>query len=148
MENPEEAFARRGAPYTFNPEAFIASMRELRTPKPGTMVSWPGFEHEKADPEPGAYRVPAECRLIIVEGIYTLMREGPWAELDELFDETWFLDVDLETAMNRIVTRHMKAWGMSAEEARIRADSNDRLNCALIKPGRDLADYLILNPSA
>lgn len=92
-------------------------------------------EHEVGDPVDDAVIVPAVCRLILVEGIYTLLREGEWAGLKGLFDETWFLVTPVETAMSRIHRRHM--------EARQRADSNDRLNCAHITPGRENADYLV-----
>lgn len=146
MENPEEAMARRGAPYTFNPEGLVSKMQELRTSSGCRAVGWPGFEHAKGDPEEDATSVPPESGLIIVEGIYTLMRDGIWAGLEELFDEKWFLDVSLETAMDRVTSRHQQAWGMSPEEARRRADGNDRLNCSRIAPGRESADFFVESP--
>ncbi|WP_320178369.1 hypothetical protein [Roseovarius pacificus] len=93
-------------------------------------------------------QVNADCPLILVEGIYVLLRQDEWAGLDGLFDETWFLDTELETAMGRLYKRHQKAWGLSEEQARRRADGNDRLNCELIKPSRIVADFLVKsNPS-
>ena len=144
MDDPEAAFARRGAPYTFDPEGFISKMRELRESTGLRSVGWPGFEHEVGDPVEDALNVPPDAPLLLVEGIYTLKRDGVWAPLEELFDEGWFLDVPLETAMNRVALRHQKAWGISPEEARKRADGNDRLNSAYIAPGRESADYLIV----
>ena len=143
MENPEEALARRGAPYTFTPEGLLLKMMELRNAPGSNPVSWPGFDHGVGDPEDDALTVPAACRVVLIEGIYTLYREGIWAGLEKLFDETWFLDVSVETAMSRLYKRHMTAWGMSKKEARNKADSNDRLNCAHITPGRENADFLV-----
>lgn len=143
MDDPDAAFARRGAPYTFDPAGLIDKMTELRDAAGKSPVGWPGFEHEVGDPVDDAVIIPADCRLILVEGIYILLREGEWAGLEGLFDETWFLDTSVETSMSRIHKRHMEAWGMSIEEARQRADSNDRLNCAHITPGRENADYLV-----
>ena len=143
MEDPETAFARRGAPYTFAPEQFIEKLKELREAASKRTVGWPGFEHEAGDPVPDALKVPAACPLVLVEGIYVLYREGPWKALEGMFDETWFLDTPLETAMNRLYIRHRKAWGLSEKEARTRADGNDRLNCAYISPGRETADWLV-----
>ncbi len=143
MDNPDAAFARRGAPYTFNPEGLIFKLKALKDSAGKKAVGWPGFEHEAGDPVDDAIFVPPECRLILVEGIYTLYREGEWAELERLFDETWFLDVSVETAMSRVYKRHMEAWGMSEDEAREKAAGNDLLNCANITPGREQADYLV-----
>lgn len=146
MEDPREAMARRGAPWTFDPDGLVAKMKELRRGWDAAAVGWPGFDHGVGDPEPDALSVPANAPLIIVEGIYTLLRSGPWAPLEDLFDETWYLDVPIETAMDRITLRHARVWNMSPEAARTRADSNDRLNCAHIYPGRETADFRVENP--
>jgi len=143
MENPEEAIRRRGAPYTFNPSGLTEKIKELRKAYEKDSVGWPGFEHEIGDPVENQILVPPERKVILIEGIYTLYREGEWAGLENLFDETWFLDVSIETAMNRVCKRHMEAWRMNEKEARDKAESNDRLNCAFIAPGREKADFLI-----
>jgi len=145
MENPEEAIRRRGAPYTFNPSGLTEKIKELKKTYKKDSVGWPGFEHEIGDPVENQILVPPDCKVILIEGIYTLYREGEWAGLKNLFDETWFLDVPIEIAMNRVVKRHMKAWNLSEEEAREKADSNDRKNCTFISSGRKSADFLILD---
>lgn len=143
MDDPETALARRGAPYTFDPQGLIDKLRQLRGSAGKNPVGWPGFEHGVGDPVDDELVVPAACHLILVEGIYTLMRDAEWAAMDELFDETWFLDTDIETSMGRLYQRHQDAWGMSPKDAKQRADSNDRLNCEHIRPGRESADFLI-----
>ena len=143
MDDPDTALARRGAPYTFDPEGLIEKLTELRNAAGINSVGWPGFEHGVGDPVNDAVFIPTDCRLILVEGIYTLYRDGFWDGLNGLFDETWFLDTDMETAMERLYKRHQEAWDMSEEEARRRADGNDRLNCEHIMPGRQTADYLV-----
>ncbi|MCK5736524.1 MAG: hypothetical protein KAH21_08600, partial [Spirochaetaceae bacterium] len=143
MEDPESAFARRGAPYTFNPGGLISKMKELKSAAGKHSVGWPGFEHGIGDPVENALTVPAECRLILIEGIYTLYREGEWSELEDSFNETWFLDVSIETSMNRLYKRHMEAWNMNEQEAREKAAGNDLLNCQNITSGRSRANYLI-----
>jgi pantothenate kinase len=121
LHNPKEAFARRGAPWTFDPDGLIAKLKELKSNAGIAPVGWPGFEHEIGDPVPDALIVPPGCPLILVEGIYTLLRQERWADLDEIFDETWFLDTSLETSMQRLYRRHQMAWGMSEAEARKQA---------------------------
>jgi pantothenate kinase len=62
---------------------------------------------------------------------------------ENVFDETWFVDTDVEEAMRRIIQRHV-AVGRSEEEARMRAESNDALNARLVvQQCRTLADVLI-----
>ena len=67
---------------------------------------------------------------MIVEGNYVLMRD--W-HLEDLFDLRVFVDCDLETAIERLIKRHV-ASGICAtpEEARERALNSDRLNALQI----------------
>lgn len=143
MADPVTALARRGAPFTFDPEQFVEKLKELKEAAGNKAVGWPGFEHATGDPVPDAIIVPAGCPLVLIEGIYVLYRAGSWAPLEGMFDETWFLDISIETAMNRIYLRHQKAWGLSEKQARDKADGNDRLNCGYITPGRSTADWLV-----
>jgi len=74
-----------------------------------------------------------------------LLPEKPWQVLVEesVFDETWFVDTDVEEAMRRIITRHVRV-GRTPEEAKRRADTNDRLNAELVvAASRKLADILV-----
>ena len=143
MDNAEEALARRGAPWTFNPLGFLSKLTELKESYGRRSVGWPGFDHSVGDPAEDAIVIPQDCRLILVEGIYTLLRTGEWAGLNGMFNETWFLDTPLETAMRRLYVRHREAWGMTEEEARAQADGNDRLNSEYVAPGKRSADYLV-----
>ena len=82
---------------------------------------------------------------VLIEGNYVLLPERPWRDLvdENVFDETWFVDTDVEEAMRRIIQRHV-AVGRSEEEARMRAESNDALNARLVvQQCRTLADVLI-----
>jgi pantothenate kinase len=64
--------------------------------------------------------------LIIVEGIYVLMKD--WG-VEPLFDLRVFLDCDLDVATERLTRRHVECGiSQTAEEARHRALTNDRVN--------------------
>ena len=139
MPDPEETRKRRGAPWTFNPRALISSLRKIKQAE--SAVGWPGFDHGHGDPVDEQITVKRDTRLILVEGIYLLHRQDDWAGLEGIFDESWFLDVDIETALARACQRHQDSWGISTEQAQARIDGNDRLNCAFIN--RDKADWLI-----
>jgi len=118
---------RRGAPDTFDPAALRAALVRLREAGRG---SFPTFEHAVKDPVEDGVIVPDGTPLVIVEGLYLLLSN--W-RMTGLFDFTVFLDCKLEVAMDRIAARHL-ACGLAAteDEARRRADTNDRRNALTI----------------
>ena len=122
-----DGLARRGAPDTFDPDALRADLIALR--EDGGRA-FPAFDHAVKDPEPGAIVVPSEAPLVLVEGLYLLLRS--W-QMADLFDFSVFLDCDLETAIGHVAARHL-ACGieLTAREARRRADGNDRRNALTI----------------
>lgn len=78
LPNPDEAFARRGAPWTFNPQAAAERLRAVRDGFRRRSVRWPGFDHGVGDPVEGAHVVPPAVGLVAVEGIYTAYNEADW----------------------------------------------------------------------
>lgn len=62
-----------------------------------------------------------------LQGLYLLRDEEPWGDLDEIFDDTWLLRVDVDTAMSNVVARQM-AMGAHEADARSRVNANDRVN--------------------
>ena len=143
LPNPTEAFARRGAPWTFNPVATAERLQALRAGFQRVTVRWPGFDHGVGDPVEDAHAVPPGAPLILVEGIYTAYTEGQWCDVAAQFDEQWYLDVPWSEAAPRLIARHMSAWNMTREDATRRANSNDRINAGLVAAGRGRADWLV-----
>ena len=142
--NPEEAFARRGAPWTFDAAALQQRLEELRASAGRSDVSWPGFEHALGDPVEDALTVPASTRLVIVEGLYLLHRAGGWEMISECFDERWYLDIPLEIALERLALRHMQAWGITRDAADHRIATSDRLNADLVRDTAGFADWRLV----
>ena len=50
MPNPTEAFARRGAPWTFDTGAFQQRLHALREAADQSAVTWPRCEHDLGHP--------------------------------------------------------------------------------------------------
>lgn len=118
-----EGLRRRGAQYTFDAVAFRSDMERLAQTRSG---SFPTFDHAVKDPQPDMIRVSPTVPLIIVEGIYVLMRD--WL-LESLFDLRVFVDCDLDVATDRLTRRHLACGiSQSESEARHRALTNDRPN--------------------
>ncbi|MEZ5477757.1 MAG: hypothetical protein R3E95_09825 [Thiolinea sp.] len=141
MPDPEQAFARRGAPWTFDAAGFVAKVQALRADR--DTVSWPDFDHALGDPEADAFTVTPACRLVIVEGLYLLYREDDWAGLEGLFDEIWFFDTPPEVALERLLSRHQQAWGFSREQAYQRYQANDGKNAEIVLATRERADWRV-----
>lgn len=82
---------RKGAHDTFDAGGYVSLLRRLRSGEEA-VVHAPEFRREIEEPIGSALPVPREVPLVITEGNYLLLREGPWAALEGLLDETWFVD--------------------------------------------------------
>ncbi|KAI4301168.1 hypothetical protein L6164_034474 [Bauhinia variegata] len=139
MENPEEAHARRGAPWTFNPSRLLTCLNKLE--REGSVYA-PSFDHGVGDPVEEDIFVNIQHKVIIVEGNYLLLEDGVWKEISSLFDEKWFIDVDIDKAMQRVVNRHIST-GKSPDIAKWRVENNDRPNAELVMKSKKNADVVI-----
>jgi len=143
MPDPDQAFARRGAPWTFDPGALRERLQQVRRAAGREVVPWPGFEHDIGDPVEGASSVSPTTRIVLIEGLYLLCDTGEWAAVSACFDERWYLDTPMDVAMARLTERHMQAWQWTRAAAEARIASNDRLNAALVGESRVRADWLV-----
>ena len=140
--DPAAAFARRGAPHSFDAASFVDAVRSVATP--GTGASLPSFDHGVGDPTPGGLRIEPAARVIIVEGNYLLLSDPPWCRLRDhrLLHETWFVDVTLETTSCRLFQRQTGD-GVPPDVSRGRIDANDAPNALLVAGGRGRADVVV-----
>ncbi|XP_010508387.2 PREDICTED: putative uridine kinase C227.14 [Camelina sativa] len=104
MEDPKEAHARRGAPWTFDPALLLNCLKKLRNEG---SVYVPSFDHGVGDPVEDDIFVSLQHKVVIVEGNYILLEEGSWKDISDMFDDKWFIDVNLDTAMQRVENRHV-----------------------------------------
>ncbi|KAL4918382.1 hypothetical protein BDW62DRAFT_210462 [Aspergillus aurantiobrunneus] len=131
----EEAYIRRGAPWTFDAKGFVAFMRRLRvwadcskqTAGAGEEreLTAPTFDHATKDPVTDGLTVDDDFSIVIV-----------------------FVDVDLGEARERLARRHVAA-GIEAslEDGFRRVDRNDYLNGVLVRERLGGVDLVETNPS-
>ncbi|KAK2970189.1 hypothetical protein RJ640_019657 [Escallonia rubra] len=192
MEDPKEAHARRGAPWTFDPKLLLTCLKTLKSQassyssqnmsvKPSSAVGTnagiltisaflkgreesdaqrldcllsfhgsvyaPSFDHGVGDPVEDAIFVNLQHKVVIVEGNYLLLEEGVWKEVSSMFDEKWFIDVDIDTSMQRVLKRHISTaatcTGKPPDVAKWRIEYNDRPNAELINKSKKNADLVI-----
>ncbi|MFE5998512.1 nucleoside/nucleotide kinase family protein [Streptomyces sp. NPDC056454] len=137
---------RKGAPDTFDAAGYAALLRRLRDPDPAHPVYAPAFDRALEEPVAGALTVPPDVPLVITEGNYLLLDDGPWAEVRGLLDEVWFLDLDTEVRVRRLVERHVR-YGKPPAYARAWVERSDEANARLVESGRERADVVVRLPS-
>ena len=135
---------RKGAPDTFDAAGYVALLRRLRDGG-SDVVYAPEFDRDLDEPVAGAIPVPPGAALIVTEGNYLLLDDGPWAEVHRLLDETWYVEIDETVRLEQLVRRHV-AFGMSPETARAWALGTDQRNARLVAGTMPRAD-LVVRPS-
>ncbi|KAJ4984567.1 nicotinamide riboside kinase [Stagonosporopsis vannaccii] len=140
FQDPDNAFRRRGAPFTFDAESFMNLVKALKTApvttnqEPEQLVYAPSFDHAVQDPVENDIAISSRNRIAIVEGNYTLLNEKPWNKITSLCDEKWFVDVPPEIVRDRLAARHLAAGIEASYEAAVqRAETNDIPNGEMIR---------------
>ncbi|HBF81653.1 MAG TPA: nucleoside/nucleotide kinase family protein [Streptomyces sp.] len=133
---------RKGAPDTFDAAGYAALLRRLRHPEGPDPVYAPAFDRELEEPVAGSVPVPPDTPLVVTEGNYLLLDEGPWAPVRGLLDEVWFLDADPELRVRRLVDRHVR-FGKPRPYAERWVAGSDERNARLVQRHRDRADLVV-----
>jgi pantothenate kinase len=133
---------RKGAPDTFDAAGYAALLRRLRTPGEEGPVYAPAFDRTLEEPIAGAVPVPPHIPLVVTEGNYLLHDDGPWAPVRGLLDEVWFLDLDPDVRVRRLVDRHVR-FGKPRPYAERWVAGSDETNARLVDRGRDRADLVV-----
>jgi pantothenate kinase len=102
----------------------------------------PGFERTLEQPIAGAIPVFGDTRLIVSEGNYLLIDEGRWAKVRPLMNEVWYVDLDAEERLRRLVERHIR-FGKDESAAVVWATGTDERNAMVIMATRDRADLIV-----
>jgi pantothenate kinase len=132
---------RKGAPDTFDALGYAGLLRRLREDEDDVIYA-PGFERTLEQPIAGAIPVFRDTRLIVSEGNYLLIDEGRWAKVRPLMNEVWYVDLDAEERLRRLVERHIR-FGKDESAAVVWATGTDERNAMVIMATRDRADLIV-----
>ena len=132
---------RKGAIETFDGWGFLALLRRLR-PEMGHTVYAPSFHRVIDEPVAGEVAVPAGVPLVVVEGNYLLVDEGPWRDVRPLLTEAWFCATPEDERVTRLVDRHTRH-GRTPEAATTWAQTVDGSNAIRVEATRDRADLVV-----
>jgi pantothenate kinase len=146
---------RMGAPDTFDVDAFVAVLAALRPAVPtggaaagrvngnsGVTVLAPGFDREIEEPVPAAIVITPEFPIVVVEGNYLLLESGGWERVAPLLDATFFVSVDRDIRLARLIARHER-FGKSPADARAWALGPDERNAVLVEASAHAATHTI-----
>lgn len=132
---------RKGAPDTFDVEGYRAALLRLKGQQDDT-VYLPHFAREIEEPIANAIPIHRDTPLVISEGNYLLVPEGPWGRVAELFDECWYVSVNSATRHTRLVQRHQR-YGRSLEQAQAWAETVDEPNARLVEQHQARAGFVV-----
>jgi len=135
---------RKGALDTFDGAGYVALLRRLHAADEDVVYA-PEFRREIEEPVDAAVAVPREVPLVVTEGNYLLVDEGPWAAVRGLLDETWYVVQDEATRVRLLIARHV-AFGKAPDVAREWVLRSDERNAELVARTRPRADALVRIP--
>lgn len=132
---------RMGALDTFDGAGYVALLRRLRAASEDVVYA-PEFRRSIEEPIAGAVAVRSDVPLVITEGNYLLVDQGPWAEVRSLLDEAWYVVQDEETRLRRLIARHVE-FGKAPDFAREWVMRSDQRNAELVETTRARADAVV-----
>lgn len=130
--------SRKGAEDTFDSKGYVCLLRRLKEQGADEIVYAPEFRRDIEEPIAAAIPVPPQTQLIITEGNYLLLDRGHWSQVHPLLDDTWYIDVDRDLRLQRLIARHVH-FGRSVRDAEAWVRGSDEPNAALIESTRPRA---------
>ena len=132
---------RKGAPDTFDALGFTAILKRVKN-QVDQDIYFPVFDRSIEESIAAQGVITPEVKLVITEGNYLLHNKDNWGGVKELLDESWFIEVDDQIRIGRLVNRHHK-FGKSKADAHSWATGSDENNARIVAQTRELADVII-----
>lgn len=133
LDNPilqsKGLFERKGAPETFDAFGFVNLVSRLRDSHSDVYI--PVFDRKQDLAIAGSALIEAECKIIVVEGNYLLLKNGPWNELKQYWNTTVFVHPGLNVLEERLLNRWLEH-GLDFSDAIDRAQGNDIPNAKYV----------------
>lgn len=131
----------KGAPDTFDAAGYVALLRRLRAAGPDPVYA-PAYDRDLSCGVVGSIRVGPGVPLVVTEGNYLLLDDGPWAAVRGELDEAWFVERADDVRVAQLIARHV-AHGKVPDVAREWVLRSDEANARLVAATRDRADLVV-----
>lgn len=132
---------RKGAPDTFDTQAFIELLSIVKN-NAESEHRFPVFHREIEASIENEGSVPSGVKVIVVEGNYLFSEEHNWQGVFPLLDHTWFIEIDDEVRIERLIARHIR-FGKTKEDAENWSKGSDEANARFIAKTASKAKNLI-----
>jgi pantothenate kinase len=121
---------RKGAPDTFDVEGFTSLIEKVKT-KNQVNHKFPIFHREIEASIADEGMIPKESKVVVIEGNYLFSEDHNWNGIYPLLDHTWFIDINDEIRIERLIARHIR-YGKTPEEAETWSRGSDETNARFI----------------
>jgi pantothenate kinase len=148
----DDLMRHRGAPWTFDSNSLI---QDLASTKERGYGSFPLYNRGISDPRPDQILVTRHHKIVVCEGNYLLSFDDPaWKPLQNLWDDTWIIDIPEPILKERLVRRHLQNWtptkealfGVGRVGATLKVESSDLKNAHFVyRMSRNHANVIIRN---
>ncbi|MCS7480811.1 nucleoside/nucleotide kinase family protein [Umezawaea endophytica] len=133
---------RKGAPDTFDVAGYVDLLARLKAAGPDIVYA-PEFRREIEEPISCAVPIGPDVPLIVTEGNYLLLNYDKWKRVRIVLDEAWFLFIDDDLRVQRLIDRHLR-FGRTLAEAEERVlHGTDHVNALMVNSSKAGADLLI-----
>lgn len=132
---------RKGAPDTFDVEGFTSLIKKVRIDF-NIDHKFPIFHREIEASIADEGMVPKESKVVVIEGNYLFSEDHNWSGIFPLLDHTWFIEIDDEVRIKRLIARHIR-YGKTPEEAEAWSRGSDETNARFIGLTAHRAENLI-----
>jgi pantothenate kinase len=121
---------RKGAPDTFDVEGFTLLIKSVKIDH-SVDHKFPIFHREIEASIADEGMVPKESKVVVIEGNYLFSEAHNWDAIYPLLDHTWFIEIDDEIRIQRLIARHVR-YGKTHEEAEAWSRGSDETNARFI----------------
>jgi pantothenate kinase len=122
---------RKGAPDTFDVSGFISLIEKVKH-IPEINHKFPIFHREIEASVEDEGLVSKESKVVVIEGNYLFSEDHNWDGLFPLLDHTWFIEIDDEVRIERLIARHVR-YGKTPAEAENWSRGSDEANARFIE---------------
>ena len=108
---PSPKLIEQGAAFTFDLpsySSFLTLLRETIAPS-ASPIPFPTFDHALKDPLPSPVSILPRHRIVIIEGLYTMLDRPGWRECADMMDLRVLVQCDEDVCRRRVVRRNWEA---------------------------------------
>jgi pantothenate kinase len=132
---------RKGAINTFDTNGYVNLLKRINS-EIDKDIYFPIFHRNIEESYAADGVVYAKTKLVITEGNYLLASEGGWEQVAPEIDEIWYLKINDELRLERLIKRHQE-FGKDLKAAETWARGTDEVNARFIELTASKADVIV-----